>query len=672
MKTWKKCLATAILIFAAAFALFGQGMGGGSASGGGESSLPPVYVGSDGVNVTQSGNTVTISGSGAVATAIEIFAHSNNTFYGQNTFTNQLTVDGPLIGLGAAGLTNNCLQLTSPQVSQATQIIYVDHSRSGYTPDGTILQPYPTIQAAIDAVAALGPAAYYTIDIADGVYTENIVLENAGLKYVKLQGHGYVSINPSSGNALQSAANNDNLVALHVDNLIFAKPVVLTGANGASSFADVLLANVSFTGTATLTATCLNNLSMRNVYSEQAISYTNVAWSYLESGQLQGTFSCTQDSALDTPSGGAAGTVLANGIFLSGTCSYTIGGSGTLTLAPNGCRWGNGAVTVPSGVTIYAYNSYIRGTQTNNGAIVLRNSTMEGYVAGTGTLTTTAQPASQYANDSVVSGTTVKDALDTLNGITNTVDFPVIGLALTNITSTGGSVTFTPNGHSWNLETVGGGGGAATNIVNNWTAQQNFYETAQCSKYLVVTNGGNLYNDFAYGRMMVGHASAWYESVPTSDNYVLTGASATGSSLILDGRASIRFIASSVYVGSGAATFGGLAAPNFYANGNFYLGNASYSPSKISFVQSVAGTLNFNDTGLAQFACQTNVLAGSTATTNLLSAGVFPTYPDGLPDDSVWSMVPTATNSFNFIRRAIITPVSSFSGTFRVDVQHHQ
>ena len=236
------------------------------------------------------------------------------------------------------------------------------------------------------------------INIASGIYVENLALESAGLKYIKLSGQGYVSVNPASGASLSSATTNSNLVGLHISNVIFAKPVVLTGANASTAFQDVMLKDVSFTGTSSLTATCLNNLSMTDVYSERPFSFTNVAWSYIESGQLQGTFTAVMDSTLDLPSAGSAGTILANGVFLSAGTSYTIGGTASYTVAPNGCRWGSGAVTIPLGVSLIAYNSFLRGTITNNGAISLRNSVMEGYVAGTGTLVELG-----YINKSVVS-----------------------------------------------------------------------------------------------------------------------------------------------------------------------------------------------------------------------------------------------------------------------------
>jgi hypothetical protein len=325
-----------------------------------------------------------------------------------------------------------------------TKSLYVDRNREdAYTADGTEAKPFKTIQEAVDTIAALNVAEYLTVFIKSGIYRENVVLENEGIQYIKFQGVGYVSINPTSGNSFQSTINNDNLKALYVSDIGFAKPVVLTGANGANSFVDVILSNTSFTGTATLNATCINNLTFRQVYSECNFTYTNVNWSYFEGGQIQGDFLFTMDDTLAVPSWGKDGSMLANGINLSGGATYTIGGTATYTPAVTGSRWGsNQATTIPAGVTLYAYNSFVRGSITNNGGLHLRCSTVDSYVGGTGTLNLDAQPASLFKNDSSVSGASVKDALDncvaknSISGTFTTVDgktITVVNGQITNI-----------------------------------------------------------------------------------------------------------------------------------------------------------------------------------------------------------------------------------------------
>jgi len=284
----------------------------------------------------------------------------------------------------------------SVMLAVPAMIHHVDRNYTGAVSNGSPLFPFKTIMAAVTAVAAIGDHAYHSIKVASGIYAENILLENLGLEYVKIEGDGYVSINPAAGNALQSTANNANLKALLLSNVIFAKPVVITGPAGGMGFTDVIWDTVKFTGTATLSVSCVNNFSMINPYSECDVSYVNVNWSYIESGQLQGKFDFTADDTLPIPSAGKDCTTLVNGVFQSGNVTYTIGGTGTQTVAVQGCRWGStAAITVPAGVSILGYNSWLRGTHTNNGAITLRNAATEGYIAGVGTLTITGNPGSQ-------------------------------------------------------------------------------------------------------------------------------------------------------------------------------------------------------------------------------------------------------------------------------------
>jgi hypothetical protein len=282
-------------------------------------------------------------------------------------------------------------------LSVVTKTRHVDGNRVDvYAEDGSIVRPHKSIQAAVDAIAALAEASYHVVSIASGIYAENVVLEDAGLQYIKLQGDGYVSINPAAGNALQSTASNDGLKALLVSNIGFAKPVVIAGAAGAPGFNDVIWDRPRFTAAATLSVSCVNNFSMVDPYSECNISYVNVGWSYIESGQLQGQFNLTMDDTQPVPSSGNAGTLLVNGVFQSGAVSYTIGGTAAYTVATQACRWGAaGPSTVPAGLSLLAYDSWVRGTLTNNGSITLRNSATEGYVAGTGTLTITGNPGTQ-------------------------------------------------------------------------------------------------------------------------------------------------------------------------------------------------------------------------------------------------------------------------------------
>lgn len=303
-------------------------------------------------------------------------------------------------------------------LSQISKTIYVDKNRTdSYTEDGTSSKPYKTIVAAVAYVASLAYNGYINIEINNGIYNENIILEDTDLKYLVFTGNGYVSINPSTGNALQSTSNNDNLYALHIENIIFSKPIVITGSNGTTAFSDVILNNVMFNGTGTITATCINNITIKEAYSECDIVLNNVSYCYSESSQLQGNLSISNDDTSDVPSGGGNYTMIANGVYLSGTPSYSVSGTSTIVCAIVGSRWGaSGSITLPANVTLYVYNSFLRGTTTNNGSIYLRGgSTLEGYVAGTGSLTLTGNDCKYYYYDNSTSGlvsSTVQTAID--------------------------------------------------------------------------------------------------------------------------------------------------------------------------------------------------------------------------------------------------------------------
>ncbi len=302
-----------------------------------------------------------------------------------------------------------------------TKTIYVDKNRTDtYTEDGTILTPYKTIASAIAYVISLNYDGYINIEINNGIYAETITLESEALKYLALTGKGYVSINPASGNALQSTSNNTNLFALHINNIIFSKPIVLTGANGTTAFTDVMFNNVKFNGTGTITASCINNLSFTNgCYDECNITLNNVNYVYQQGSQLQGDLAITSDSTENIPSQGLGSTLMVDSITLLGSPTYNIVGTGTITLAVTGSRWGvNSAVSIPAGVTIYAYNTFLRGTHTNNGAITLRSgSTIEGYVAGTGTLTITGNDGKFQYYDNTESGLTATDLSSAINEV---------------------------------------------------------------------------------------------------------------------------------------------------------------------------------------------------------------------------------------------------------------
>jgi len=320
------------------------------------------------------------------------------------------------------GLTNALLSLTPVP----TRELYVDVNRSGsYTEDGTHLKPFKTIQAAINKIIEnnddnLNP---YNIFIQTGKYYENIVLESLNLHRIKLTGVGIVQIRPTSGESLKSTINNSNLKMFHLKGITFLAPVVITGSNGSTAFDDVIWEDCNFVPgdgaqKGTLTVTCINNLTNRRALAYNCnFVYNNVNYGLIESCSI-GSGSLLQvsmDSSADLPSWGASGGVIINGSVLTGTPSFSLAGSTqSYQLQMNFSRiaTNTSTVTIPSGMTLTANSSFLRGTWTNNGTLYLRNSFIEVI---SGTLPNLQQPASQIGNDSDVIGPTVKDAINTVN-----------------------------------------------------------------------------------------------------------------------------------------------------------------------------------------------------------------------------------------------------------------
>jgi len=221
-----------------------------------------------------------------------------------------------------------------------------------------------------------------------------------------------------AGNSIQSTANNANLVKFRMRNIECTRPFTLVGPSAGTCFGDVWLDNCKFVGAnGTVTATCVNNLSLSNCYFENSVTLVNVAWFYSAAAEMQGAFSMTCSSLVDAPSGGFNCASLINGVYGLGAATLTKGGTaiGSLTVVGSRMNSSSGTVTIPVGWTVQLYGSFMRGNVVNNGTLQLRSGFVEGTLTGTGT-TTRNQKASQVSNDSSVTATTVSDALTALDG----------------------------------------------------------------------------------------------------------------------------------------------------------------------------------------------------------------------------------------------------------------
>jgi len=319
-------------------------------------------------------------------------------------------------------------------VAHPSKTFCVDKYRTDtYVETGTVEHPFKTIMAAVNQVIANGNNAWltpYVIKIANGKYLENLILENAALYNLSFLGDGYrqVIIEPASGNALQSTTSNDNLAWLQFQNIEFAKAVDLTGAStntwlGYNLFFDdclfssgnVTFKNLSYPSTRGKTrflgagTVKLSNVTQAGFGSDFEIT----------SAVTTLTIETDQTGGVKTPQGWTTGTKV---IFTGGATAKDITWSmvnittwtGT-AVQVRACRWGTSGNTIPANVQFLAYNSVLLGNYVvaASGTLTMYNSVVSGTITNSGTWTI-YNPASQIKNDSTVTGTTVKDALETL------------------------------------------------------------------------------------------------------------------------------------------------------------------------------------------------------------------------------------------------------------------
>ncbi len=301
--------------------------------------------------------------------------------------------------------------------------IHVSKNGDDGTGDGSLEKPYLTINKAVTEAAILDAThTFVTIIVHTGEYNETVTLEDVALENLRIVGVGTVNIEPTVGNAFQSTTNNDNLAKLKVENITFGAPFVITGSNGAASFGDVVFDGCNWvTGNGglhgTIDITCVNNFTVKNAYITETCTFNNLNWAWFESSQLQGDITFANDGTANAPAWGADGAQLWNGVYFSGTPTFTPANGASFTLAANGGRIGGSTdVTLPAGATVFAYNSYLRSQWTVDGTLNLRGSFVQGGIdpASTGTVNY-EQFDAQIANTSSVPGATIKDALDAID-----------------------------------------------------------------------------------------------------------------------------------------------------------------------------------------------------------------------------------------------------------------
>jgi len=271
-----------------------------------------------------------------------------------------------LTGTTSAG----ALTLTTPLAFQYQGAVpeaftyYVDKNRTdSYTADGTVLRPYKTIQAAINAAIGSGSAVAAVLITGPGEYNENLTFNNLGvLEQFWLQGFGQVYVNPLSGLSFDSSVNNNNGDILQVNGIKFASDVQVIGsADNASIFAtDMSFNDCEFIGNVTIENIVGGVISGSHAFGN--VTFQNIGGGGCGIlggiGMAGGTLSVITNNAAPKPSGFSQTICICEKTVLPGPISVDAGSSFQII---EGVRAGAPSQNVSINGTFTSYSSYIRG-----------------------------------------------------------------------------------------------------------------------------------------------------------------------------------------------------------------------------------------------------------------------------------------------------------------------
>lgn len=332
---------------------------------------------------------------------------------------------------------NASIQSATEGLKLGSRVFHIDVNRSdSYVETGSVRFPFKTITAAIAKVIANGDnsqANPYTFRIAPGVYAENLILEDAKLVSLIWIGEGsrlQTQIKPTSGLALRSNANNANFYDLHMENIQFSMPTEMTGsANGNYFGYNFFFDNCYWATTASALFKNMTYPSFNGDWTKFSGGLTISNVTQFAINGIGGFKSGAANNIIETdetanmPYG--FGTLKGTSVLCTSTrtpdVTWSLIGIATMTgtaLQLRACRHGGAGGTIPANVQVIAYNSALIGSfvVATGGRVDLYNSQVSGTLSGTGTINR-YQYASGLANDSTLSGTTVKDALDSILGL---------------------------------------------------------------------------------------------------------------------------------------------------------------------------------------------------------------------------------------------------------------
>jgi hypothetical protein len=313
--------------------------------------------------------------SGVVSSSQQIEDYNIFATTGSNIFVGNQVITGSL------GFSGSVDTQTLAYAGGVGHMMMIDTNRTDtYTEIGSNDKPFKTLSAAITASNAANPTGTvpYTFVMMGCNINENIDFGGTTFNFITL-----ATTCRTVFNGTLTIANNPNLKQLIIRNLEFAQPVTITGDGTSNQMNDMSFYNVSFSNT--LNVSRANSLALWDVYSEAAVTLTNLNYLYVGGGQITGDITIVADSTLPLPSSGMAPGVAIIFDLICNNLTLTRGGTATYSLQPHNTRIGlnAGSYTIPTGFTVSAQASTFRGTWTNNGSFTLRNSSTDNAVSGT-------------------------------------------------------------------------------------------------------------------------------------------------------------------------------------------------------------------------------------------------------------------------------------------------
>lgn len=311
------------------------------------------------------------SNPGIVSTGTQTLA-GNKTFSGSisasnlsgtNTGDQTITLSGAVSGTGTGAI-------TTTYVLPSTEVIYVDKGRAdSYTATGSVLYPYKTIQAAINAIQTAGDntdSKPYSINIATGYYAENLVISGADFLNLAMNGHGSVSVD-----SLTMSVSDDLWTFVFLGITVVNSTTIIGATDGGYAFAaGGEFRNCNFYD---VTLKNLTSVYIKDSAISGPIVQENVVACAIQKGQATGVITNDWIPANPKPAGAPYSFLTLEAIVTTGDITVS---AGAYLQARIGARVGSPGGTISCAGNFTAYNSFIRagisigatGTFVNSGS----------------------------------------------------------------------------------------------------------------------------------------------------------------------------------------------------------------------------------------------------------------------------------------------------------------